>query len=116
MKNRLVNTHKMPRKVIFDDIVYYVGKNAKDNWNLIQSADDSDIWIHLQDHPSPHVVIENVSRLDSHHIIYGCHLCKQYSKANKSRVNIFVLEMEYVKKGKVIGEAKLLKTPRTVKL
>ena len=106
----------MPRKVIFDDVIYYVGKNEKDNWDLIQNADASDIWIHLQDYPSPHVVIENISRLESRHIMYGCQLCKQYSKAKKSRVNISVLEIEYVKKGKVVGEAKLLKIPRTVKL
>ena len=108
----------MPRKVVFDDIVYYIGKDAKDNWDLIQNADETDIWIHLQDHPSPHVIIEKSIDMkhDMKHIMFGCQLCKQYSKLKtKKSVSISVLEMRFVKKGKSVGEAKLLRPPRTVK-
>jgi predicted ribosome quality control (RQC) complex YloA/Tae2 family protein len=108
----------MPRKVVFDDIVYYIGKDAKDNWDLIQNADETDIWIHLQDHPSPHVIIENSTDMKHgvKHIMFGCQLCKQYSKLKtKKSVSISVLEMKFVKKGKSVGEAKLLRPPHTMR-
>lgn len=37
-------------------IVFIAGKNASDNTNLINSSEENDIWFHLADGPSSHVV------------------------------------------------------------
>ena len=98
----------MPRVFIFDDITYKVGKNAKENWDLIDESEEDDIWIHLHDYPSCHVIIENTKYLEKEHILHGCHLCKEHSKyKNDKKIKVSVLDKKYVKKGKVVGEAKL---------
>jgi predicted ribosome quality control (RQC) complex YloA/Tae2 family protein len=102
----------MPRMYSFDEVTYKVGKNAKENWDLIKKSENNDIWIHLHDYPSCHVIIENTKSLGKEHILYGCCLCKENSKyKNDKKTKVSVLQMKYVKKGKVVGEAKLKKDP-----
>jgi predicted ribosome quality control (RQC) complex YloA/Tae2 family protein len=36
-----------------------IGANKAENWKLIDLCDDADIWFHLRDHPSAHVVLRN---------------------------------------------------------
>lgn len=102
----------MPRVYTFDEVTYKVGKNAKENWDLIEKSEDDDIWIHLHDYPSCHVIIENTKSLDEEHILYGCRLCKEHSKyKNNKKMSVSVLYKKHVRKGKVVGEAKLKKDP-----
>lgn len=105
----------MPHKYDYNGVTFYVGKNARENWNLIDNAEDYDIWIHLHDFPSSHVIIETLEELDETYIQYGCMLCKKYSKYRyKEKVRISILQKKYVQKGKKTGEANLLKSPRIV--
>ncbi len=103
----------MPLIKYYDDVKYLVGKNAADNWKLIENADDTDLWIHLQNTSSSHVIIENTKELTNDHIIFGCELCREHSKErNTKKLRVSVLEKKYVKKGKCVGEAILLTQPR----
>ena len=107
----------MPLQVIYDDLVFSIGKNAEDNWNLIDDSVGGDIWVHLHDHPSPHVVIENTKKIEEHHILHACQLCKERSKMKMNKgVKCCVLDIKYIKKGKKKGEVKLLKVPKIVKV
>lgn len=40
-----------------DDLVAYIGKSAKDNLDILRRAQAFDLWLHLRDHPSAHVVV-----------------------------------------------------------
>ena len=107
----------MPIQVTYDDLVFNIGKNAEDNWNLIDHSVAGDIWIHLHNHPSAHVVIENTKEIEEDHILYACELCKERSKMKfKKGVKCCVLDIKYVKKTKKKGEVKLLKDPKIVKI
>lgn len=69
---------------------YYilVGKNASDNWKLIDKANQHDIWIHLGgNRPSPHVIISPKKKMKIHKsaINYGAILCKEYSKYSEHK-------------------------------
>ncbi len=102
----------MPREIIYNNLTFKIGKNAKENWELIDKASDDDIWIHLNDYPSGHVIIENIKDITNDDIFYGCLLCKKYSKyKNCKSVRCSILERKFIKKGKSIGEVILKKTP-----
>ena len=107
----------MPIQELYDDLIFNIGKNAQDNWYLIDHSVAGDIWIHLHNHPSGHVIIEKTKEITDEHILYGCELCKEHSKLKHKRgVKCSVLDRKYIKKGKAKGEVKLLETPRIVKV
>ena len=61
--------------------IYWLGKNATDNWNLIKESNKNWIWIHLDKFPSGHVIICKDSNIVTNdEIIYGCELCISNSK------------------------------------
>jgi len=96
--------------------IYRVGRNARENWNLIENAEDGDIWIHLHNQPSCHVVIESKKDITDEEILYGANLCKEYSKMKGKPTRVSVLNASFVKKGKSVGEARLLRPPKIMKL
>lgn len=98
-----------------DSFIINIGKNAKDNWNLLESADKSDIWLHLNNSPSPYVIIkyDYNYKLKRRDLKLAGRLCKAHSKEkNTKNVEVCYLEVKYVKKGKSIGEAILLREPK----
>ena len=107
----------MPDQFLYDDLVFNVGKNAQDNWYIIDHSVAGDIWIHIHNHPSPHVIIEKTKEIEDDHIIYACELCKEKSKLKDKRgVKFDILDRKFIKKGKTKGEVKLLEKPKIVKV
>ena len=105
----------MPHVYEKNDLRFFVGKNARENWQLLDNAEDHDLWIHLHQHTSCYVIIENTDLIEDEDIIYGCELCKKHSKLkDKNRVKCDVLAVEHVKKGKRAGEAILLENPKII--
>lgn len=77
------------------EISYSVGKNEKDNFNIIDNSHEKDIWFHLDNTSSCHVVahVSNFEKLDKKQlrqiVTQGAVLCKSNSKS-KSEKNIVV--------------------------
>jgi predicted ribosome quality control (RQC) complex YloA/Tae2 family protein len=71
---------------INETITYTVGTNAQDNFDIIDAANGSDLWFHVDNLPSCHVVasIPNTEKYNHKEIAYiakqGACICKQYSK------------------------------------
>ena len=68
-----------------DGTVYSIkiGRTAKENTELVINACESDIWFHLSDSPSCHVILENVAKMNQipRQVIKRCaYLCKINSK------------------------------------
>ena len=40
-----------------NDTIVRLGETAKENWSLIDEADDQYIWMHLNSFPSGHIII-----------------------------------------------------------
>lgn len=102
---------------IYCGVNIYVGRNAKQNWELLDNANDDDIWIHLDKFPSCYVIIDSNSKqpITNSHIKYAAQLCTTYSKSKipddvKGVFYIFT-NCKNVQKGKSTGEAVLLTTP-----
>ena len=100
---------------IYFGVNFYVGRNAKNNWELLDKANDNDIWVHLDNLPSCYVIIDSNSSspINKTHIKYAGQLCLTYSKIpnDVKGVHFIFTECKNVKKGKSTGEAILLTTP-----
>ncbi len=67
-------------KFIIDGFGIYVGKNKRGNIELLKKAKASDVWLHLKDRPSAHVIIStNKQNLPAHVLEQAAKLCAQFS-------------------------------------
>jgi len=91
------------------EIVFHIGKNKEENFEVIDNGKQDDIWFHAKDISSCHVVCElpeNVDKKDLRYIIKaGALLCK--NNTNKLRtlknVEIIYTQIKNVTKTKVPG-------------
>jgi predicted ribosome quality control (RQC) complex YloA/Tae2 family protein len=105
----------MPEKTVYFpqimggiDVQYLIGKNAKDNFRIIDLAKPTDLWFHIEEKPSCHVIAilpDGGSTKDLRYIIkQGAVLCKQYSRyASEKNVPIIFTTMDNVVKTDIPG-------------
>jgi|UniRef100_A0A6C0JB82 predicted ribosome quality control (RQC) complex YloA/Tae2 family protein len=95
--------------------VYFVGKNASDNWRILDESNPQDIWIHLHNSPSCYVIIQHKKKraISNADIETACKLCIQQSKIDESceSQEFSYLRCKYVSKGNTVGQARLHKSP-----
>lgn len=92
----------------YDGSTYAIkaGQTAQENWNLIDESCPNDIWFHVEDIPSCHVVLKNDSKEKPHKIVikHCANICKDGSKQKHAKnVRIIYTEIKNVKKGKDVG-------------
>jgi len=76
------------KEIINENTIYWVGRNAQDNWDIIKESNKNWTWIHLDKFPSGHVIIcKDSNTVNNDEIIYGCNLCISYSKY-KNQINL----------------------------
>ena len=96
---------------------FYVGRNSKKNWELLDNASDDDIIVHLDNYPSCYVIIDSksIDKISPAHITYAGKLCLKYSQnkipKNIKGVNYIYTSCKNVIKGKSTGSIKLLVQP-----
>lgn len=94
---------------IINNVTYYIGKNKEENFEIIDQADLDDIWFHVNEFPSCHVIASlkdvNYNKKELYKIIkYGAVLCKKYSKyASVKNLDIIYTKIKNVKKTDIIG-------------
>jgi predicted ribosome quality control (RQC) complex YloA/Tae2 family protein len=78
------------------EIEFKIGQNAIDNIDVIESSNATDVWFHVSDQSSSHVVatIPHDIQLDKKQLMYivkqGAILCKQHSRY-KSQKNVTIV-------------------------
>lgn len=95
------------------DIKYTIriGTNAQENWDLIDDSYPEDLWFHLDELASSHVVITQDTKLvkeifyPNQIISLASNYCKSTSKKGKNlqKVKIVYTEIKNIKKAKQIG-------------
>ena len=93
-----------------DNCFFAIGNNARTNWQMLDNADEHDLFIHLKDSSSPYVIVAlrdlKTGSFREADILQGCKLCKQNSsKKLNTREKVMFTEVKNVKKGKRIGSA-----------
>lgn len=92
------------------DIQFKIGQNAQDNFAVIESAEPIDLWFHVNDHSSSHVVatIPPNVQLNKKQLMYiakqGAILCKQHSKyKSQQKVSIIYTTIQNVQPTNIPG-------------
>jgi predicted ribosome quality control (RQC) complex YloA/Tae2 family protein len=105
-------------------ITFYIGNNAKENFDILDMSNPDDIWFHSKDFSSCHVIAkigertgertgERINKKDIHHIVkIGCILCKENTNKIKNIKNteIIYTRVKNVKKSDIIGSVYAVKT------
>lgn len=103
----MINTKIFDNKLNQEfDII--IGKNAKENWDIIDNSSQSDIWFHLDNFPSCHVILKtnsfDLKDFNKQTLIYCASLCKNNSKyANLKKISVIYTKIHNVKKGDKVG-------------
>ena len=86
----------------------YVGQDKSENAELVDNADENDVWFHVEDMPSCHVLLKHdvhVKRYPKQVIKRCAYLCKIHSKAKTlNNCNIIYTCISNVKKTNIVGE------------
>jgi predicted ribosome quality control (RQC) complex YloA/Tae2 family protein len=101
---------------IQDNITIWIGQNAKDNWAIIDDANDYDIWFHLEDYPSSHIIlrIPDKDTIINKQTLFHCAvLCKKNSKySDQKNISVIYTEIRNIVKGIDIGSVTTKKTKK----
>lgn len=114
----------MKEQTIFDNkcimnLNILIGENAADNWNIIDKADQNDIWFHLENKPSCHVLLcmdnKNIKEISKQTLKHCAILCKNGSKfGSHQNIGVIYTQRKNIKKGEDIGSVITKKTLRII--
>lgn len=86
----------------------YIGQNKHENHDLVLSCHEDDLWFHVQDMPSCHVILKHLDGVKRYpkQVIKRCaYLCKIHSKAKSLPMcSIIYTHLSNVSTTDVIGE------------
>ena len=101
------------------DYLIVIGKDKRDNWDLLDASSPTDIWFHVADFPSSHVFLKTEEKMKDvpRAVIVRCAcLCKSYSKSKATpKCSIIYSCVIDVEKGKHVGEV-LTKNVKTISI
>jgi len=97
------------------EITFLVGSNARENVDIITSSKPTDIWFHVAEYPSAHVVakipdtlINEPNKILLPIITQGAVICKQVSKyASKRKLQIIYTKIINVHPTDILGTVSL---------
>ena len=85
-----------------------IGKNKNENWAIIDDASGTDLWFHISEMPSCHVLLKNDEklRLVPRQVIKRCaYLCKINSAAKTvSKCDVIYATISNIKKTDIVGQ------------
>jgi predicted ribosome quality control (RQC) complex YloA/Tae2 family protein len=97
-----MKTHVIYIPNINCEITYSIGQNAEDNDKLIDNASPNDIWFHVDNKPSCHIIASipnNISKPEIKYIInQGVVLCKKHSYPNEKKLPIIFTRVRNIQK------------------
>ena len=107
-----MKTHIILIPKLNQEITFIIGSNAQDNVNIIQAADPNDIWFHIADYPSAHIIAHLPYKLNKKSLIpiikQGAVLCKQVSKyANQKNLSITYTPVSNINLTDILGTVNL---------
>jgi predicted ribosome quality control (RQC) complex YloA/Tae2 family protein len=93
-----------------------IGTNAIDNWKIISLASQNDIWFHIENQPSCHVILCTNNEKISKRLITQCAvLCKENSKfKDYKKITVIYTEIKNIRNGKKEGEVYTKKLSKVI--
>jgi predicted ribosome quality control (RQC) complex YloA/Tae2 family protein len=101
-----------------------IGQNAKQNKELIDEANQNDLWFHIDNLPSPHGIIYiSESNLSTNDIIKDkilinivANLVRDNSKYKNQKMNVIYCPIKNISHGDKIGSVILKSSPKSIKI
>ena len=91
----------------------WIGENKCDNFDIIDQSSITDIWFHVEDIPSCHVILKTSEKMRDvpNQVIKKCaYLCKINSKAKRLKIcNIIYTTIDNITKTNVVGQVEVKK-------
>jgi predicted ribosome quality control (RQC) complex YloA/Tae2 family protein len=86
-----------------------IGKNKQDNWTIIDEAVSNDIWFHVANGPSSHVILktkeETLKKIPKQVITRCACLCKAHSSSKSvNKCEIIYTQLYNVTKTNIVGQ------------
>lgn len=98
-----------------NDTRFWQGRDARDNWNIINDSQQSWLWFHLEKFPSSHVIIcKDSEEITQEEIVYAAELVCSSSKYKFKDMGIQYCEIQNLTLGEEIGSV-YFKSNRKVK-
>lgn len=91
-------------------ISYTIGKNEIENTEIVNNANPNDLWFHVHNKPSCHVIasipngILKNKKIKNKIINQGAVLCKQNSYPSQQSLPIMFMLIKYVKPTNIAGQ------------
>jgi len=102
------------------EITYTIGQNAEDNDVIIDAASPNDIWFHVDNKPSCHIIAsvpDNISRADIGYIInQGVVLCKKHSYPSEKKLPILYTRIKNIQKTNIPGRIFISEEDKKIKV
>ena len=93
-------------------VTYWIGQDAKDNFDILDQASSSDLWFHVYNEPSCHVIAHLPGQLDRDDLqcirTRGAVICREHSKKSSS-TKIMCAKVEDLTKGTRVGQVSVQK-------
>jgi predicted ribosome quality control (RQC) complex YloA/Tae2 family protein len=91
-----------------NEYIILIGTNKHENNQLIDESKETDIWFHVENEPSCHLIVKNdgnIRDIPKQVIKRGAYLCKINSKAKTQKeCSIMYTQLKNVSKTNIIGQ------------
>jgi predicted ribosome quality control (RQC) complex YloA/Tae2 family protein len=89
-----------------------IGKDKSDNWRVIDEAKESDVWFHVGNSSSSHIILETEESIRNipRQVITRCAcICKsKSSKRSEKNCEIIYTNIRNVKKTNIVGQVTVM--------
>ena len=88
----------------------YIGKNKEENWQLIDASNSDDVWFHIDNQPSCHVILKNTEKVKLRDIPRqvlkrAAYLCKINSLTKtKPKCDVIYAPISAITKTQIVGQ------------
>jgi predicted ribosome quality control (RQC) complex YloA/Tae2 family protein len=99
-----------------------IGKNKEENWQLIDASQPNDIWFHVDDQPSCHVILKNQHQVKLRDIPRqvlkrAAYLCKINSAAkSQSKCDVIYTLISQITKTNIVGQVTVTGSSKLISL
>jgi predicted ribosome quality control (RQC) complex YloA/Tae2 family protein len=90
-------------RIEFNKTWFVIGKSAEDNWKIILQADKEYYWVHANNLPSAHIIIE-IDMPTKEEFEYARQLCLNQTKKLNNTTKFITTQISNIKLGSKPGE------------
>jgi predicted ribosome quality control (RQC) complex YloA/Tae2 family protein len=96
------------------EYMFHIGRDRYENWDLIDGSRPCDVWFHVEDAPSSHVVLEmeglegGIKSLPRPVLKRGAGLCKEHSSSKSvAQCPVIYTTVDKLVKGREVGSVNI---------